>query len=136
MRVVEIKKKNKKWYILFIKFYSLLILIVNGQLKMPRQEHLPEDVPVPILYNNLPIDSKITDIEIINYCKQIRVDATVKPNIKHQGFFYIPDNYTLEIFEPDDENVLVLFWRYGIHVKHVHCYDILKQNQTQRVSSG
>ena len=85
---------------------------------------VPSLMGVPVLHENLPDNSKITDIEIINYGKQIRVSAITPSGIKHLGFLNIPDKYSVEFFYPPGENVVVLFWRYGPNVVFVDNYDM------------
>ena len=94
--------------------------------------HLPA-VSVPILSDNLPYGSKITHITIINGDNKIRVDATVKPDIKHQGFLNIPDKCSVYIFCPKDEKVVVLFWYDETNIIFIDNYDF---EQSLRVSSG
>ena len=122
MRVVEIKKKIKNDTSYSLNFNHHICLIDKGQLKM---------TCLPILSDNLPYGSKITHITIINGDNKIRVDAIVKPDIKHQGFFNIPDNYTLEIFCPKDEKVVVFFWYDERNIIFIDNYDC---EQSLRVS--
>ena len=97
-------------------------------------EHLPADVPVPILYKNLPIDSKITDIDETDDGKQICVSAITPSGIIHCGYLNIPDKYYVEIFHPENENVVVLFWYDERNIIFIDNYDICEQSL--RVSSG
>lgn len=108
---------------------------------MSNQEPLSANVPiyipndVPLLDKNLPNDSIIILIEKTPNGKKIKVKAkTSLGGIIHTGFLNIPDKYYVEIFHPENENVVVLFWYDERNIIFIDNYDFCESSL--RVSSG
>ena len=107
---------------------------------MSNQEPLSANVPiyipndVPLLDKNLPPESEITYIGFTEDDKQICVTAKTSLGIIHTGYLNIPDKYYVNIFHPENENVVVLFWYDERNIIFIDNYGFC--GQSLRVSSG